>query len=154
MNVLVSSCFLLPTRYDGKAQDKPEMQAIINLLKEAGANAIPVCPEQLGGLSTPRLPAEISGSKVITINGEDVTKQFSVGASSVLKLCQELEVKVAIMKERSPSCGVKQIYDGTHSSSVVSGSGVTTKLLKENGVVIFTENDIEGIREYIWKQKI
>ncbi len=58
------------------------------------------------------------------------------------------------MKERSPSCGVKQIYDGTHSSSVVRGSGVTTKLLKENGVVIFTENDIEGIREYIWKQKI
>lgn len=154
MNVLISSCFLLPTRYDGKSQDKPEMKKIIDFLKQENINIIPICPEQIGGLSTPRLPAEIIGNKVIDIEGNDVTANFKTGANSVLKLCQDLDVKVAIMKERSPSCGVSKIYDGTYNSNVIDGSGVTTKLLKDNGLVVFSENEIERIKEYIWKQRI
>ncbi len=154
MNVLISSCFLLPTRYDGRSQAKPEMRVIIDFLKEEGINIIPVCPEQLGGLCTPRLPAEIIADRVIDVEGNDVSTEFITGANSVLKLCQELNVKVAIMKERSPSCGVHHIYDGTHTSTIINGKGITTKLLNDNGIVVFSEKEIERIKDFIWKQKI
>lgn len=154
MNVLVSSCFLLPTRYDGKAQDKPQMLEIINLLQDFGLTIIPICPEQLGGLPTPREPAEIIGDKVVTKTKEDVTSNFQLGANSSLQIAKVTAVKFAILKENSPSCGSTKIYDGNHNHTLIKGRGLTTKLLEKNGIKVFSENDIKEIKDYICKLKI
>lgn len=151
MNIIVSSCFKYPTRYDGKDQNKPEMQLIIKLLESKGANIIYVCPEVVGGLSTPRDPAEIVGDKVITCNGTDVTSEFTCGAEYTLKLAKRLNVKHAILKAGSPSCGSKFIYDGTFSSNKVAGMGITSKLLMDNGINVYSEHDISEINR-IWSE--
>lgn len=149
MSVLVSSCFILPTRYDGRAQSKQEIIDIIELLKANSVNIIPVCPEQLGGLTTPRTPAEIRGHRVIDKQGRDVTLEFLKGAKHTLELVESLEVDFAILKEGSPSCGSKTIYDGTHSGKKIQGRGITTELLEQNGISVYSENDISLIRDRI-----
>ncbi len=154
MNVLISSCFILPTRYDGKAQDKPEMKKIIELLKSYQINIIPVCPERLGGLSTPRMPAEINGERVIAVDGSDVTKQFNKGADLSLKLASETNVAFAILKEGSPSCGTSYIYDGSHSATKIPGRGLTTAKLAAHNIPVFSEHQIIEIEDYICKLKI
>lgn len=154
MNVLISSCFMLPTRYDGAAQNKPEMVAIIDLLKCNQVNIIPVCPEQLGGLPTPRTPAEISGDQVVTKDGILVTEQFERGAKLTLEMVLALGIDFAILKQGSPSCGSQQIYDGTHSGVKIPGQGITASLLIANGIKVYSENDIELIKERIWKSRI
>ncbi len=154
MNVLISSCFILPTRYDGKAQDKPEMRKIIDLLHSYKINIIPVCPEQLGGLSTPRLPAEITGGRVIAKDGSDVTINFQQGANLTCKIAEESDIGFAVLKEGSPSCGSRYIYDGTHSGEKISGHGITTLKLLENQIPVFSEHQIIEIEEFICKQKI
>ena len=103
---------------------------------------IPICPEQLGGLSTPREPSEQRGNKVITKSGKDVTENFVKGAKEVLKLARLFGIKEAILKQRSPSCGYGQIYDGTFSGTVIKGDGVTTALLKINGIKVISEEDL------------
>ena len=103
---------------------------------------IPVCPEQLGGLPTPRVIAEQRGDKVVTEVGDDVTEKFEDGARQVLKLAEIYGCIEAILKQRSPSCGCGKIYDGTFSGIVVEGDGVTAKLLKENGISVITEEDL------------
>ncbi|MEW6662974.1 MAG: DUF523 domain-containing protein [Bacillota bacterium] len=145
--LLVSACLIgLNTKYSG------ENNLITGLLRLAGAKElVPVCPEQLGGLSTPRTPAEIRGgtgpevlaglARVITAEGIDVTLEFVRGAESVLYLARILGVRGAILKERSPSCGVKQIYDGTYSRILRPGLGVTTALLKSHGILVISEED-------------
>lgn len=112
---------------------------------------IPVCPEQLGGLPTPRENAEIIGDgymvldgrgKVVTCSGKDVTQYFVKGAMETLRIVKLYGIGSAILKQCSPSCGSGKIYDGTFSERLVSGDGVTTALLKRNGVKVFSEEDI------------
>jgi uncharacterized protein YbbK (DUF523 family) len=135
---LCSACLLgLKCRYDGKS--KPH-EKVINLA--AKETLIPVCPEQLGGLSTPRKPAERKSGCVITEDGGDVTANFENGAKQVLELAKLYNIKSAILKQRSPSCGCGQIYDGTFSGAIIDGDGITTKFLKENGIEVLTEDDL------------
>lgn len=99
---------------------------------------IPVCPEVLGGLPTPRDPAEINGDAVMTKNGLDVTKYFKAGAEKTLQIAKRNNVKLAILQARSPSCGSHQVYDGTFSRQLIHGEGITTKQLRENGIEVIT----------------
>ncbi|MEK6731978.1 MAG: DUF523 domain-containing protein [Pseudomonadota bacterium] len=135
---LCSACLLgASCRYDGKSKAN---EKVLNLA--AKETLIPICPEQLGGLSTPRVVAERNGSKVVTKDGADVTGSYELGAQEVLKLAKTLGCNKAILKQRSPSCGCGQIYDGTFSGTLVEGDGVTTKLLKQNGISVITEEDL------------
>lgn len=154
MNVLISSCFILPTRYDGKCQNKPEVVEIIEYLTNNGVNLIPICPEQLGGLSTPRIPAEIIGNKVVDRSGVDVTSKFELGAKLTLETIKQLDIEFAILKEGSPSCGSLQIYDGSHQAIKISGQGITSRLLQENGITVYSEHQLQQIKEEIWKSRI
>jgi len=136
--IIVSACLAgLNCRYDGAA--KP-CETVIRLVAEG--KAIPLCPEQLGGLATPRLPAEIRGGRVIRKDGADVTEQFRRGAQEALKLAQLVGAKNAILKARSPSCGCGEIYDGSFSGKVVPGDGVFAELCRLNGMDVKTEEEI------------
>lgn len=140
--LLVSACLAgLNSRYDGRTIADEE---ICKLITEG--KAIPVCPEQMGGLPTPRLPSEIRGgtgndvlegrAKVINLKGEDVTDSYIRGAYEVLKLARLVGAEKVILKARSPSCGVGYIYDGTFSGKLVKGNGVTAELLQKEGFLI------------------
>ena len=135
---LCSACLLgIKCRYDDKSK---EDEKVIELSKKEVL--IPVCPEQLGGLPTPRENSEIQRDRVITKSGKDETENLERGAGEVLKLAQLFGIKEAILKQRSPSCGCGQIYDGTFSGKVIKGDGVTTALLKKNGIKVVTEEDL------------
>lgn len=135
---LCSACLLgVKCRYDGKS--KPNEKALALSKKEA---LIPICPEQLGGLPTPREPAEQLGERVVTKTGKNVTDNFQNGAKEVLKLAKLFNIKEALLKQRSPSCGSGQIYDGTFSGTVINKNGVTTALLKKNGIKVISEEDL------------
>ena len=146
---LVSAC-LLGIRCTWSGDDKYRNNRAIELSKLE--TLIPVCPEQLGGLSTPRVPQEIQGGagedvlngkcKVVNKNREDVTSQFIRGAEETLKIAKQLKVREFIAKPRSPSCGCGQIYDGSFSSRLISGDGVTAALLRRNGIKIIPEEDL------------
>ena len=133
--ILVSACLLgTPCRYDGSGK------ADARLLKlGAKRQLIPVCPELLGGLPTPRPPAERVGARILDKDGADVTAAFLRGAQETLRLARLLGCKTAILKARSPSCGAGQIYDGTFSGRLIAGHGVTAALLMQNGITVFTE---------------
>jgi len=103
---------------------------------------LPVCPEMLGGLLSPREPAEIKGKKVVTKSGKDVTKEFAKGAKEVMALVKKYNIKEAILKARSPSCGSGKIYDGTFSGKLTDGDGVLASILKRKGIKIITEEEI------------
>ena len=136
--IICSACLLgIPCRYDGKS--KPDKKVLKLLWKEM---LIPICPEQLGGMTTPRQAAEQKGRKVVNYAGEDVTKYFQKGAEEVLKVANIFGVKKAILKQRSPSCGNGQIYDGTFSKKIIKGDGFTTRLLKKNGIKVLSEEDL------------
>ena len=136
--ILISACLAnIPCRWDGKA--KPNNR-IIELVKSG--QAILVCPEQLGGLTTPRDPAEIKDGKVITNKGKDVTIEFIKGAEVVLDIAHQYGCKKAILKAKSPSCGKNEIYDGTFSDNLVKGYGITTSLLLKNGIDVISENEL------------
>ncbi len=145
---LVSACLLgRNCRYDGGHKRN---EAIVALAKRQ--KLIPVCPEELGGLPIPRPPSEISDgdgadvlagkARVVSKLGEDVTPCFLSGANEVLKIAQAHNVKKAILKTRSPSCGCGEIYDGTFSGKTRAGDGVTTALLKLHGVEVVGEGDL------------
>jgi len=135
---ICSACLLgIKCRYDGKSKLN---EKILELAKKE--ILIPVCPEQLGGLPTPRDPAEQKGKKVITKLGKDVTKNFKKGARQVLKIAKLFGVKKAILKQRSPSCGCGQIYDGSFSGKIIKGDGITTTLLKRNGIKVISEEEL------------
>lgn len=138
MNILVSACLLgVNCRYDGQGKLH---EALLSLLKEH--QLIPVCPEQLGGLQTPRPPAEIQGDFVRTQAGTDVTAHFQKGANETLKLAKLYNCQLAILKERSPSCGAKQIYDGSFSGHLTPGKGITAELLIQHGITVIGESEI------------
>lgn len=139
--ILVSACLVGNNcKYNGKNNKN---EKIIEFLKDK--EVILVCPEVMGGLSTPRLKSEILVNnetlKVINEEGNDVTNNFTVGAQIALKRAIANNVKLAILKEKSPSCGVKRIYNGNFDGTLVDGSGVFARLLKENGIEVLTEED-------------
>ncbi|WP_103602060.1 DUF523 domain-containing protein [Campylobacter concisus] len=101
-----------------------------------------VCPEVFGGLSTPREPAEMKGGLVVTKTAKDVSENFKSGAKICLKIAKLNGCKKAILKARSPSCGSGQIYDGSFSKKLIFGDGIAAKLLKENGILVFSEDEI------------
>lgn len=136
MNILVSACLLgINCRYDGSGFLNSELKTLLD-----SHCVIPICPEIYGGLSTPRPQAEISNGKVLSISGEDVTDKFYKGAEETLKLAKLFGCKLAILKERSPSCGCGTIYDGSFSGTLVSGNGITAELLMRNGIKVIGES--------------
>lgn len=136
--ILVSACLLgFNCKYNG---ENNKNEKVIEYLKDK--EVIPICPEIMGGLPTPRVPSEILNDRVINKEGLDVTENFLKGAEEVLYLAKLLNVKKALLKAKSPSCGVGEIYDGTFTHTIIAGDGTTTKLLKENNIEVITENDI------------
>jgi len=150
--ILVSACLIgQKVRYDAKdcLQSHPKFQQWVHEGK-----VVAICPEMAGGLPTPRPPSEIETGKtaeqvlnglgsVLTNQGVDVSVEYIRGAQKALELAQQYDIRVAVLKARSPSCGAKQIYDGTYSKSLVDGMGVTAKLLSENGISVFDETEID-----------
>ncbi len=150
--ILVSACLLGdPVRYDGKAKDL-NSRLLESLLRED--RIVRFCPEVAGGLPVPREAAEIQCSdgravieeqaRVITRGGTDVTDYFVAGARKALALCQLHNIGVAVLTESSPSCGSAQIYDGSFSRKAKPGVGVTTALLQRNGVLVFSQHQLEA----------
>jgi uncharacterized protein YbbK (DUF523 family) len=144
---LVSACLLgICTRYDGGCCPVPQLIQLA-----ARGLAVPVCPEVAGGLPIPRPPAEIVGgdgqavldgqARVLTIEGEDMTEAFLAGARQALETAQRLGIRQAVLKEGSPSCGCRRIYDGTFSGRTVSGQGVAAALLQYNGITVLSEKE-------------
>lgn len=147
MKVLVSACLLgVNCRYNGIPK---ENEAVKVLLNREDITLIPVCPEQLGGLPTPRTPSERKDGSVVSSEGEDRTVTFSRGAEETLRLAELYRCAAALLKERSPSCGNKEVYDGSFTGTVVPGEGVTAELLRKNGVTVFGESEIEAFLEYV-----
>ena len=139
MTILVSACMLgCPCRYDGTAKADPRVLALMER-----HTLIPVCPEQLGGLPTPRLPSERREGGVFDRGGKDVTAQYRQGAEEVLRLARLYGCTHAVLKERSPSCGSGQIYDGSFSHVLVPGSGVAAELLAQNGITVLGESQAD-----------
>lgn len=135
--LLVSACLAgIPCRWDGAEKGE---DAIIDLVRRG--EAILVCPEQLGGLTTPRSPSELKDGRVISREGRDVTAEFHRGAGITLAIARRYGCGEAVLKARSPSCGSGLIHDGSFSGSLVSGDGVTAALLKANGIVVRTEEE-------------
>ncbi len=130
--MIVSACLAgLPCRYDGKAKPCAEVMELVR-----SGKAIPLCPEQLGGLPTPRPPCEIRAGRVMDRDGADQTEAFRRGAEAVLAAVQAYGATEALLQNRSPSCGLGWIYDGTFSRKLVQGSGITAQLLAENGIQV------------------
>ncbi len=144
-HILVSACLLgVHCRYNEKGVMDPELA---ELMKEA--HLIPVCPETIGGLATPRIPAERVGDRVVTRSSADVTREYQKGAEVSLHLAQLYGCRCAVLKERSPSCGSGQIYDGTYSGSLTAGDGVAAELLKKHGIRVFGESQIQSCRDFL-----
>lgn len=136
MNVLISACLLgYCCRYDGS--NNGPIEELVPLKERC--HLIPICPEQLGGLTTPRLPAERLGDRVINTDGEDITMQYERGAREALRLARLFGCKYAILKSRSPSCGSGHIYDGTFTHTLIERSGTTAELLERNGITVLDE---------------
>lgn len=140
-NIIVSSCLLGKNcKYNG-GNNKNEN--IINLGNMY--NLIQICPEVMGGLSIPRHPSEIINNRVINKLGEDVTKQYVKGAEVSLEIAIANNVKYAVLKSNSPSCGFGKIYDGTFTGKKINGNGIAADLLFKNGIVILNENNFKEI---------
>ena len=140
-NVIISACLLgVACRYDGCK--KPLPASVIEKLQQQ-YHLIPICPEIMGGLSTPRLPSEIQPTrKVMRSDGADVTENYQKGAQEALQLAELFHCKLAILKEKSPSCGAGKIYDGTFSKTLIEGDGITSELFKKHGIHVIGENEI------------
>ena len=137
--LLISEClFGVPCRYDGKDNYIETIEA----LKEY-YELVPVCPEVLGGLGTPRDPAERQGNCICTADGTDVTTQFIRGAELTVQIAIEHKCEQALLKAKSPSCGYKRIYDGSFTRTLKDGHGCTVEALLKENIRIYTEEDIE-----------
>lgn len=143
MKILVSACLLgVRCRYDGKS--KPH-EGVLSLMKQH--TLIPICPEVMGGLATPRVPAERAGERVLTQEGKDVTEQYRRGAEEALRLAELYGCKAALLKERSPSCGSGAIYDGSFTHALTAGDGVTAELFKAHGIAVYGESAWQNLQE-------
>ena len=139
--MLISACLLVvECRYDGGGQTLPRLEALMECYE-----LIPVCPEQLGGLPTPRTPAERQGGRVVNREGKDVTAAFSRGAEQACQISRLYGAHLALLKARSPSCGCGEIYDGSFSGRRIPGNGIAAERLTAMGVEVYTEADAEAL---------
>ena len=139
--LLISACLLgCACRYDGKSKPHP---LAVELARRG--LAVPVCPEQLGGLPTPRKPSERQGGRVVMADGRDVTAEYRRGAEETLHRARLYGCPAAVLKERSPSCGKGQIYDGTFTGTLTAGDGVTAELLTAGGIKVYGESELEKL---------
>ncbi|WP_299263538.1 DUF523 domain-containing protein [uncultured Psychrosphaera sp.] len=146
--ILVSACLLgYPVRYDGKSTPLKNL-AWLQQLQQQNRIVI-ICPEQEGGLPTPRDPAERQQDKVITITGQDVTQEFDIGAQKALDLCQQHDIKIALLKANSPSCGNQKIYNGQFNNTLIVGQGMTAELLSKHSIKVYSELEIEQLMQAI-----
>ena len=135
--ILVSACLLgFPCRYRG---DSRRNKAVASLAEKH--LLIPVCPEQMGGLSTPRPPAEKRNGRMINAEGIDVTEQYEKGAEALLMTYQLTDADFAILKARSPACGKGEIYDGSFTGTKIPGNGIAAALLLQHGIAVYTEEE-------------
>lgn len=145
MKIMVSACLLGDNvKYNGKNNINEEL---IDYLKDY--EIIKVCPEVMGGLSIPRVPSEIQENKVINKDLIDVSDYFNLGAKKTLEIALKENIKVAILKERSPSCGSNYIYDGSFNNVIINGMGITARLLIDNGITVLNE---KNYKEYLKKE--
>lgn len=139
--LLISACLLgTACRYDGQSRGKVDAA-----LLRSRYELILVCPEQLGGLPTPRPPAERQGERVRTRQGQDVTDAYEKGAEEALRLAKLMNCRKALLKEKSPSCGSGAIYDGTFSGTLTAGDGVTAERLKKEGLLVLGESQWKNL---------
>jgi len=148
IKVVVSSCLLgAPVRYNGA--DKKCSHPVLERWIEEG-RIVSVCPEMLGGLGTPRQPSEIvAGGRVIARDGRDVTSAFEAGAHATADQAREHQVRVAILKEGSPSCGSSEVHDGSFQGVRIAGEGVTAALLRRRGIRVFSEEQLDAAEQYV-----
>lgn len=140
--ILISACLIgEKCRYDGHTNYTPKFQALLEKY-----DLIPFCPEVQGGLPTPRNPSEIQRDGTVKMNnGRDVTRQYNNGAEKALDICLALGIKIAILKENSPSCGSKYIHDGSFTGKKIEGEGITTQLLRRKGIKVISEDEIDTL---------
>ena len=142
MKIMVSACLAGENcKYNGGSNRN---EKVLRLIKDN--EAIPVCPEQMGGLPTPRVPSEIKEGVVTARDGRSVDKEFRSGAAKCLEIALRERPDMIVLQSRSPSCGVKQRYDGTFTGTLMEGAGVTAQLLMENGFRCIDVEDLVEIR--------
>ena len=139
--ILISACLVGDkTRYDGKSNYHPLVKQLLEKYE-----LVPFCSEVEGGLSIPRKPSEIVKDKVINKDGKDVTRNYVSGAQKALNICKYLDIKIAILKDGSPACGVHEIHDGNFKGRKIKGMGVTASLLSKSGIKVISEDEIETL---------
>ena len=139
--MLISACLLgISSRYDGRSKPVIDGESMKRLSEKY--ELVPFCPEIYGGLPTPRVPSERVGDRVVMKDGTDVTENYAKGANEALLLCRLLGIKKALLKERSPSCGKRGIYDGSFTGVLTERDGVAAELLISEGIEVFTESDV------------
>lgn len=144
MKILVSACLLGENcKYSG---DNNKCEDVLKLGEKH--KLVPICPECFGGLPIPRVPSEIKNGRVYSKTGKDLTDEFHDGAEKALYVAEESGCQLAILKERSPSCGFGKIYDGSFTGKIVDGNGITAQLLYDHGITILGESQINKIEEY------
>jgi len=138
---LISACLIGDkVRYDGKDNKIPYIDELL-----VHYELVPFCPEVEGGMSIPRKPSEIMRGRVYSVEGNDVTKHFVLGAQKALSICKYMHIELAILKEGSPSCGVHQIHNGRFDKRKIPGQGVTTTLLRRHGIEVICEEEIPDL---------
>ena len=146
MNLLISACLLgISCRYDGRSKPLPQLDRLL----QSDCHLVPICPEILGGLPTPRAPSERRGNRVVACDGRDVTENYRRGAAEALRLARLTRCTCALLKERSPSCGCGRIYDGTFTGTPTDGNGVAAELLLQNGICVFGESQLDELLDFI-----
>ena len=138
MKILVSACLVGDNcKYNGGNNLNERLVEFL-----AAHEVVKVCPEVLGGLTTPRAPAEIQKGQVVNTEGRNVTKEFEAGALRAFEIVEKEKPDLIILQSRSPSCGIKQIYDGSFSGTLIEGRGVFAQLLVDNGIKVLDLEDV------------
>lgn len=145
MKVLVSACLLgANCKYNGKNNFAPELLKLLG-----NAEVVPICPESLSGIGTPRPPVELKDGKAYDVNGKDVDKIYRHGVERALALIENEAIDFAVLQSRSPTCGVHEIYDGTFTGKLVEGRGIFARALADTGIPVYDASDIENIKRIL-----
>ncbi|QOF68204.1 DUF523 domain-containing protein [Actinobacillus sp. GY-402] len=141
--ILISACLLGENvKYNG---GNNFAENLVKLLEKYAVEIVLICPEVMSGLPTPRPPAEIRQGDIITITGSSVLSEFQQGANLTLQKANSENINIAVLKEKSPSCGSHYVYDGNFANRLIKGEGLTTQLLRQNGIKVFSENDLSEL---------